>query len=193
MNDLVKILGNKIRMLRTEKKITLKGLADEVCVTASLISQIERGLANPSISSLKAIADVLEVSVAELLEEKNGIANKRSPVIRSGNHKVILTGDGTHHTLLNPGKMETEVILVEFPPGSSTGKSSYEHTGYECGYVLTGKICVILEDIEYELHPGDSIVFESKLPHKIINETNKTAEAIWVNNVPWIFAKYKGV
>ena len=76
MNDLVKILGNKIRMLRTEKNITLKGLADKVNVTASLISQIERGLANPSISSLKAIADVLEVSVAELLEEKNGIINK---------------------------------------------------------------------------------------------------------------------
>ena len=192
MEKFITILGSKIRALRTEKKITLKELADKIQVTPSLISQIERGIANPSISSLKAIADVLDVSIAELLDTKANNHGQTSPIIKLGTHKTVITGDGTHHTLLNPGNMEVEVILVEFPSGSSTGKLAYEHSGYECGFVLEGEVTIELEDAQYQLGPGDSIVFKSNLHHKIINLSDIPAKAIWVNTIPWIFPKRKG-
>jgi quercetin dioxygenase-like cupin family protein len=139
---------------------------------------------------LKAIADYLEVSIAELLDAKVNDGLKLSPVNKAGTHKVMSTGDGTHHMLLNPGRMENEVIMVEFPPGSSTGKIAYEHSGYECGFVIEGELAVELEGQKYELGCGDSIVFDSQIHHKIINEKDKPVKAIWVNTVPWIFPKY---
>ena len=186
-----KILGNKIRLLRTEKKITLKELADKVNVTPSLISQIERGIANPSISSLKSISDYLGVTIAELLDTSANNAKMLSPVIKRGQHKLMITGSGSRYSLLNPGDMDTEVILVEFPPGSSTGKMSYEHFGYECGYILEGELSIELEDEKYDLFPGDSISFSSQMRHKVTNLKGNTARAIWVNSTPWIFPKYK--
>lgn len=186
----IEILGGKIRALRTEKKITLKKLADRIQVTPSLISQIERGLANPSISSLKAIADFLDVSIAELLDGEANNDRILSPIIKAGAHKVMITGDGTYHRLLNPGKMENEVILVEFPPGSSTGKMAYEHSGFECGYIIEGELTIELEENTYELQCGDSIVFDSRNRHKIMNLKDNSAKAIWVNSIPWIFPKY---
>lgn len=192
MENFINILGNKIRTLRKEKNFTLKALADKIQVTASLISQVERGIANPSISTLKAISDVLEVSIAELLDTK---ANKNfviSPLFKKGSHRTVITGDGNRHAILNPGKMEVEVILVEFSPRSSTGKMAYEHSGYECGYLLEGKITIELEGEQYIVTPGDSFVFNSNKPHKIINMGDEPAKVIWINTVPWIFPKRKG-
>ncbi len=189
MDNFIKILGHKIRVLRLEKKIMLKELAEKVHVTPSLISQIERGLANPSISSLKAISDVLNVSMAELLDTNSSSEIDSSPVFKTGTHKTVITGSGNKVSLLNPGKMDVEIILSEFPPGSSTGEMEYRHSGLECAVVIEGELNVELEDKEYVLRPGDSIVFDSASQHRISNVGDKPAKAIWVNSIPWIFPR----
>ena len=185
MDDLALNIGKKIQYFRKKREITLKRLAEQIGATPSLISQIERGKANPSLSTLKSIAEVFEVPIGLLFEYEARPAD--SPVIRKNRHKKIITEGNVHYSLLSPGADDMEVITIEFPPQTSTGYLMYEHEGRECGYVVKGQLSVEIEDETFLLNPGDSIQFESYRRHRVTNDGNVTALALWVNVVPWIF------
>lgn len=189
MNSLVFAIGQKIRDLRNEKELTLGDLANRVNVSPSLISQLERGGINPSISLLKSIADALETPLASLLEEEGSPAEPPSPVVKAKERKVIMWEGGIRFSLLSRSlDLGCEFMFNEWPPGSSTGKEKYVHEGVECGIILEGEIEVELEDRVYLLKPGDSITFRSDVPHRLSNRGKKMAKGIWVNSKPWIFS-----
>ncbi len=185
MNQLVLNIGKKIQYFRKKNAITLKELAEQIKATPSLISQIERGKANPSLSTLKSIADVFQVPIGLLFEYESRSAD--SPVIKKNRHKKIITEGNVHYSLLTPGVEDMEAIIIEFPPQSSTGFMMYEHEGTECGYILKGELSVEIEDTIHIVTPGDSICFESYKRHRLTNNGNTTCVAVWVNIVPWIF------
>lgn len=186
MNDLVLNIGKKIQHFRKKNDITLKQLADMIHATPSLISQIERGKANPSLSTLKSIADVFKIPIGLLFEYES--KSTVSPVIRKNTHKKIITEGNVRYSLLTPGIADMEAIIIEFPPEASSGEMMYEHEGYECGYLLKGELTIEIEDTVYVMQPGDSISFESHKRHRMTNRGNVTAVTVWVNAVPWIFA-----
>ncbi len=188
MQEFILNLGKKIQYYRKRHGITLKQLAESIGTTPSLISQIERGKANPSLSTLKSIADVFDVPVGVMFEN-NVQKLTQSPIIRKNTHRKVVTQGNVHYSLLNPGSKDMEVILIEFPPGASTGDMMYRHEGYECGYLLKGELVVEIEDQRYIMEQGDSIQFDSPRHHKIINEGSTTAVTVWANMVPWIFIK----
>lgn len=185
MQELIHNLGKKIQYFRKKNNITLKKLADLIHATPSLISQIERGKANPSLSTLKAVADVLKIPIGLLFENESRSAT--SPIIEKNAFRKIITEGNVHYSLLNPGDNKMEVLLIEFPPGASTGEFMYKHEGHECGYLMSGELTVYIEDEVFVMHPGDSINYESSKPHKLINEGEQTATVVWVNIIPWIF------
>lgn len=189
MNALIFIIGQRIRDLRTEKGMTLGNLASKINVSPSLISQLERGGVNPSISLLKSIADALETPLPSLLEQGETKPDEPSPLMREKERKVLTTEGGVRFTLLSRNyDLGCEFIYNEWPPGSSTGKEKYVHEGVECGLLLEGELEVELEDRVYHLKPGDSITFRSDMPHRLNNKWKKTAKGIWVNSKPWIFS-----
>jgi len=189
MDELVLNIGKKIQYYRKKNEITLKKLADLIHATPSLISQIERGKANPSLSTLKSIADVFDIPIGLLFEYET--RSPASPVIKKGTHKKIITEGNVRYSLLTPGARDIEVIIIEFPPGSSSGERMYEHEGLECGYLLKGELSIIIEDNSFVLEPGDSISFESYKRHSMHNRSAVTAVAVWANVVPWIFVNEK--
>lgn len=188
MNAFIITIGQKIRDLRTNKGMTLCDLAENINVSPSLISQLERGGVNLSISLLKSIADALEVPFFSLLDNEEAKAEKPSPLTTIKERKKVTTGGVRFNLLSRNYDLGCEFIYNEWPPGSSTGKEKYVHEGVECGLLLEGELEVELEDRVYHLKPGESITFPSDIPHRINNKGKKTAKAVWVNSKPWIFS-----
>jgi len=188
MNSLVFTIGQTIRDLRNTKGMTLGELAAKINVSPSLISQLERGGVNPSISLLKLIADALEVPLPSLFEKEEEKPEEPSPLMTSKERKRLTTG-GVHFNLLSQNyDLGCEFIYNEWPPGSSTGKERYVHEGIECGLLLEGELEVELGERTYLLKPGDSITYRSDISHRLNNRGKKTAIGVWVNSKPWIFS-----
>jgi len=155
-------LGRRIRALRTERGHTLTGLAARVGITRSFLSSVERGVAYPSILVLRSIAAALEVPVFLLFTapESNGI------VVRKEARKVIRPpGAALSYELLSPDiRRKMEMIIVRLKPG--VDGSAMAHDGEECALVLKGRVVITVGDVDYELNQGDSIYYDSGLPHK---------------------------
>ncbi len=180
-------LGAKIRELRKGKALTLKAVADFAGVTPSLVSQLERGKANPSLSVLSLIANCLKVSVASLLET-DGDGNNGSPVLTKRSRKTLITeGNAKFQLLSKHNDLNCEFVLNEWRPGTSTGEEKVRHEGVECGLVIQGKLNIELGNERFTLGPGDSITFPSTTPHRVSNPGPTTTVGVWVNSIPWLF------
>ena len=189
MNPLVFSIGQKIRDLRGEKGMTLGDLAEQINVSPSLISQLERGGVNPSISLLKLIADAFHLSLSSLLGEEESKSDEVPHVMREKERKTLTTEGGVKFVLLSGNyDLGCEFIYNEWPAGTSTGKEMYVHEGIECGLLLDGELEVELGDKTYHLKPGDSITIRSDIPHRLNNKGKKLARGVWVNSKPWIFS-----
>jgi quercetin dioxygenase-like cupin family protein/DNA-binding XRE family transcriptional regulator len=165
----------------------LKEVADGIDMTPSFISHIERGKANPSISTLKDIADLFGKTIGALLDSSADNAD-HNPVLRKGERKTLTTARNAKYQLLSHGyDMNCELSLVEFAPGATTGGHRLTHEGVECAYVFSGQLRVELGDEVYVMKPGDSMTFLSTVPHVVMNTTRRKAIAIWANSIPWIF------
>jgi transcriptional regulator with XRE-family HTH domain len=176
-----------MRELRIRKGLTLKEVAEHARVTPSLISQLERGKANPSLSVLSLIANCLEVSVASLLDG-DATRGDRSPVLHERDRKTLITAGNARHQLLSQHcDLNCEFIMNEWVPGASAGSGEVRHEGVECGLLLHGQLKVVLGHKTYTLKAGDSITFLSTTPHMISNPGPETAVTVWVNSVPWMF------
>lgn len=187
MVNIVTNVGMRIRALRQSKGRTLKEVADYAKVTPSLVSQLERGKVNPSLSMLNLIARFLNVSVASLLEDHER-SEVGPPVLRKHNRKTLVTeGSGKLQLLSKHYDLNCEFLLNEWGPGTSTGSEKVVHDGVECGFVLQGRLTVELGGESYTLVAGDSITYPSSTPHRVFNPGPRRAVAVWVNSSPWIF------
>ena len=167
-------LGRRIRALRTERGHTLTGLAARVGITRSFLSSVERGVAYPSILVLRSIAAALEVPVFLLFTapESNGI------VVRKDARKVIRPpGAALSYELVSPDiRRKMEMIIVRLKPG--VDGSAMAHDGEECALVLKGRVVITVGDVDYELNQGDSIYYDSGLPHKARALGDEQAEIV---------------
>lgn len=170
-------LGRRIREFRTERGLTLAGLAVRVGVTRSFLSSVERGIAYPSILVLRSIAAALEVPVFLLFtgRESNGI------VVRRGERKMIRPPNAPYsYELVSPDvQHRMEMIIMRLKPGADP--KPLAHAGEECALVLKGHVVLTIGGIDYELSEGDSIYYNSGLPHcaRVIgNEEAQVVSAI---------------
>jgi transcriptional regulator with XRE-family HTH domain len=189
MTEVAYGVGIKIRTLRKQKGMALNGLAHLCKCSSSLLSQIERGLVNPSFSTLKSIGDALETSMAQLVTEVSTDKDSSSSLMRPKERKVLTTKGGVQHELLSQNvNVSFEFILNQWPPGSSTGKQLYTHEGEECGLLLEGELEVEVNGKVHHMKAGDTITIRSSVPHRTSNPGNKKAVALWVNSIPWVFS-----
>ncbi|WP_243291584.1 XRE family transcriptional regulator [Bacillus sp. FJAT-47783] len=168
--------GAKIRMLRTAQKLSLKELAEKSGVSVSMISQIERKVTDPTLTTLYKLCKGLDVSISSLL----GNDEHSTHIIRKDERKTLLfpTSHSKYQLLTPITEGSIEMIMIHLEPGQED-QQLVEHTGEECGYMLKGNMTVILGDEEYILNEGDSIRFKSTVPHRFFNHSNETAISIW--------------
>ncbi|MCV2488279.1 cupin domain-containing protein [Geodermatophilus sp. YIM 151500] len=180
-------LGARIRSLRKERDLTLERLGELSGLSVGIVSQIERGRGNPSFATLVQLAHGLDIPVGRLLYVSD---QTRSPVVRRGERRR-LDGhglgydDGGLYELLTPDfSGALEVVWVETPPGYDTSATPYKHNGEEFGLVIEGRVVVHLDGVPHELGPGDSIRYDSTVPHWYSNPGPDVHRAVWVITPP---------
>jgi transcriptional regulator with XRE-family HTH domain len=195
-------MGERLREARRGRNLSLRVLADRLGVSPSLISQIETGRANPSVSTLYAIAAELDVSLDELLfndrrppeaasavpanvgatATATGTMAPAPPVQRAASRHSIRLASGVLWerltTLSEPG-VEFLHVTYEVGGASSPPNAFQRHPGHEWGYVLSGRLQVRIGFEEYILEPGDAISINSSIPHRLATIGNEPVEAIW--------------
>ena len=174
-------LGAEIRRLRQSKGLTIRQVAERSGLSTGLISQIERDLNSPSVASLWQIANALETPIGYFLSEREAPA-----VVRKDRRKKIrLPTSNVTYELLSPdlqGKIE--FLLVNTQPGEAAQNEFVSHPGEEYGFVIQGRLKVRLGKEEHILEKGDSIRFDSSIPHRFINEGRSLAVSIWAVTPP---------
>lgn len=176
-------LGRKIRALRLERRLTLRALAEAVGVSQSLISQVERGLASPSITTLRRIAAVLGVPIAVLFlgsgEASDGETDRlgnRLVVRREERKSLRVPRSNVLYELLTPDlNRRIEFLWIEYGPGDASRPDPMSHPGEENAICLEGSVVVTIEGEEFVLNEGDSISFDSSRPHRVENRTDRRA------------------
>ncbi|NOX62983.1 MAG: helix-turn-helix domain-containing protein [Chloroflexi bacterium] len=153
-------LGKRIRARRLEQDMSLRDLARQVDLTASFLSQVERGLVSPSIDSLRKISRALDVPVFYFLMEDV----RPSPVVRRNERRKIILPTNVTYELLTPDvNRKMEVIMAELHPrDGSIPLVHYPHTE-ECIIVLDGVLEIGVGDQIYILEEGDAIYFEGAM------------------------------
>jgi transcriptional regulator with XRE-family HTH domain len=198
-------VGRRLRTERERQKIGLRELARRVNVSASLISQVELGRATPSVATLYAIVTELGISLDELFFDPNAArpdpagngtaepavadddaSHPPAPgverVVREGERKGIQLDSGVRWERLTPSSdEEVEFLYVRYDVGGAScpADSLMRHYGKEYGHVLHGKLGVTVGFDEHELGPGDSISFDSTVPHRLFNAGDQPAEGLW--------------
>jgi transcriptional regulator with XRE-family HTH domain len=179
-------IGDRLRARRNELGLSLRELADRLGVTASLISQIERGLANPSVSTLYALVGELDLSLDELLFSERRPVDHASttggPIQRATDRQRIRLASGVvWERLTTTSEPGSEFLRVTYQVGgaSSPADAFQRHAGHEWGYVLSGRLRITIGFREYVLDPGDSVSLDSTTPHRLENAGDVPVEAIW--------------
>lgn len=189
-------IGAHLRERRQQLGLSLRELGDRLGVSASLISQIERGLANPSVSTLYAIVAELDISLDDLLftdgrpasrttdEPAGGATSPRvfAPIQRAHERQHIRLASGVIWerltTRAEPG-VEFLYVIYEVGGASSAENAYQRHAGHEWGYVVSGVLEVTIGFDAHVLEPGDAISFDSTTPHRLANIGDTPVHAIW--------------
>ena len=161
------MIGKRIRDKRQQAGLSLKELAEKTGLTPGFLSQIERDISEPSITSLRKIADVLGVAVFYFLIEDVG----SNPVVRKSERKILNLPENklTYELLCPDVERQMEMYIGKLKPGAFTSKENHSHTGEEAVHVLEGKMHIVLGDEEYILEAGDTIYYFSNIPHCLYN------------------------
>lgn len=176
-------VGSNLRKLRKAKGLSLQRLAEASGVSVGMISQVERGLANPSMRLLTALRRALNISMQELFGEDPVAAPETSDpnfVRRRANRPMIDLGT-LHKELLTPtDQRHLQIMILRMDPGGESGGKALSYPAEKGGLVLSGQVVLSVDGEVATLFAGDSFVFDSVSPHFLRNTSDEPAEVLWI-------------
>lgn len=166
-------IGEEIKARRLGKGLTLDGLAALSGVSRAMLSEIERGVKNPTIRVVSQIAEGLETTVSALLGEAPA-RDERAPVVvrRAGRQTLVDPQTGVERQGLSPVYQGrgVEVLWYTIPPGAQTGTFPAHRPGVvEQIVVVQGKLACTLGGHDLILAEGDAVFFQADVPHAFSN------------------------
>lgn len=179
-------IGQKIKTLRKERKLTLQDVANETGFSPALISQIENNNVSPPIATLSKIARFFDVKMSFFFEEGEAVA--KYEVVRKDDRRVVsrvISKDGTGHgytyeTLSyrkRNKKMEPFLLTVSERAKEET---LYSHEGEEFLLITKGQAELILDDERFILEEGDAAYFDSSVRHRLLSKDGETVQVLAV-------------
>jgi transcriptional regulator with XRE-family HTH domain len=201
-------LGSQLRAARVERKISLRELSRRVGISASFMSQVELGRAVPSIGTLYTIVSELGLSLDTLMSGEHAAAARKANgttgdgvvtelashsafavsagsalpgVQRAGDRPEINMGGVRWERLTERADPLVEFLRVTYTPGSESCAAGdlMRHPGWEYIHVLAGQLNVQVAFDSDVLGPGDSMNFDSNVPHRLSNTSGEDCVAIW--------------
>lgn len=193
-------VGERIRLAREAAGISVRELARRIDVSASHVSQVERGLASFSVRALYSVVNILGISMDSLFEEsvlevsspslhdeviatsQDGPLDEAGIVLRRGSRPAMQLQSGPRwERLTAKPEVGTEFIEVIYKPalGAAPPEDFIRHPGREYGIITKGTLSVQVGFGRAEMSAGDSIAFDSSIPHRFWNETGEEVVAVW--------------
>ncbi len=166
-------VGQRLREIRAGRGMTLTALAEASNLSTGLISQVERGLNDPSLETLRKVSKVLDVPLFSLFRDDDDpvvvVRRKRRMLVQSPSQDIT-------YSRISAGNGLLEVIHGRLNPYSASSQEPWSHPSEECLVVLHGALCVEVAGVDYELCVGDSCSFDSTRPHRYKNHFDQPAE-----------------
>lgn len=175
-------LGERLRQRRKALGKTQQQVADAASLTVGFISQVERGLSTPSLSSLYNLAKALEANVDFFVSHTP--AQRHSLVTHSGERQTYrVPGIARSYEFFERGFPDAllNACLSHVPPGHASETMSHE--GEEFVYLVSGRMLYEVDGAGYELGPGDTLHFDSRRPHRGTNIGKTEAVELWVGTM----------
>ena len=179
METTIRIMGQKIRQLRIDNRLTLEEAAERAGCTPGFLSQVERNQAVPSMTMLYAIAQALGVKVTHFFPRMA----PSTKVVRADKRPVFrFEGSAIAYSSLSASfsdrKLEPLLVCIDPVDGTLPSDEFRSHLGEEFYHVLEGTLRMQIGDAVYDLDPGDSIHFKSTVKHRIENPSNSPTLAL---------------
>lgn len=176
------LLGKTIRNYRENTNMTIREFSEYSGISTSLISQLERGQGNPSLTVLELLAKALNVPLYTLFI--NDI-DPNTLISRKNDRKKIYRQDKSHivQDILTPDFMKSHIQLLtmELDGKSVTTERHYEHDDKEeIAVVISGKVFVELEEETYLLNEGDVVRIPARINHRFINKEETKVKVLFV-------------
>jgi transcriptional regulator with XRE-family HTH domain len=168
-------VGSRLKRLRTQRRITLTGVADATGISKSTLSRLETGQRRPTLELLLALSHAYRVPLDDL---------------------VAAPEEGDPRIHLKPGRVKgrTVIPLTRQPDGMqawkiviATGNATPEpraHDGHEWIYVLSGHLRFVLGDRDWVLGPGEVADFDTTVPHWFGSTGDEPAEILSIFGRP---------
>ncbi len=200
-------LGARLKDVRLRSGLSVRGLARQVNVSPSFVSQIENGKSQPSVATLYAFAHLLNVSVDELFDGRDAsdppdgarpaepmpghnpspvwqpseYANRVSIVHPAHRSRLDMAAGVVWERLAATPERGVNFIEIVYAPGASSTNNGERsaHTGYEYGYVTQGMLEVTIGEEVFNLHSGESLGFDSAIPHTLRNPGTGVMHGVW--------------
>jgi len=178
-------IGARIKKFRLAKGLTLKDIEERAKVSATHVSEIERGMTSPTVGALAKIAEAIGTDVAYLVEKRN--VSTVSIINKADRKRMQYKEWGASYYSLakdvpNP---KMSFLEVELDPGVKRPEDTSTHDGEEFALVTKGVMEIIIGDEKFILKEGDSIHYKSSKPHAMRNIGDAKCKAIWVTLPPY--------
>lgn len=171
-------IGKRIRQLREEAGLSLRGLADLCGLSFNAISRIEHGENSPTVATLHRLASALNVPITDFFTQ----APAQMTIFTKAGNGFRTTSEGLIIESLGSGfqNQQIEAFRLEIAAQSSTLQSPVMHPGEELVVCVHGRITYHIAEQSFHLEKGDSLLFKATQPHAWQNETDETATVLVV-------------
>ncbi|MFD2473451.1 helix-turn-helix domain-containing protein [Amycolatopsis silviterrae] len=181
-------IGPALRQARLARGLSLRGVASAAGISASLLSQVENGKSQPSVSTLYSLVSHLGVSLDDLLglggsQAVAPVETGQPEVVQRGADNPVLemaNGVRWERLAVGPGTA-ADALLVTYEPGaaSAADRKLMRHSGIEYAYLLSGELTLLLDFERHDIRAGDSLCFDSTRPHLYVNQGDEPARGVW--------------
>jgi len=176
-------LGAMIKQQRLGR-FTVEELAERAGVSAGLISQIERGIGNPSFATLLRLANSLDLPLASMFMDPNE-GQDHMLVRRADRRRIEIPSQGIIMELIVPdSERKLGVISMTIPANFEGAHVPHSHEGEECVILQAGTLVATIGGQDFVLEAGDSLTYDASLPHWWSNQTNSAAVMLAISTPP---------
>jgi transcriptional regulator with XRE-family HTH domain len=184
-------IGAELRRVRVSRKLSLRSVATAVGVSASLLSQVETGKTQPSVSTLYALVNHLGISLDGLMKGQTDLETQDLSGYEDGHHGIVqrrnenpiieMENGVVWERLADGGRVDADPLMVAYEPGSSSSVEGkmMRHDALEYGVIIEGTLTLRIENEVHEIYPGDSFSFDANRLHIWENNSAKPARGIW--------------
>ena len=173
-------IGRKIKELRLQNDLTLENLASRSELTKGFLSQVERNLTSPSISTLEDILEALGTNLSDFFREEK----EEQVVFSTQDFFVDEQDDYTIEWVIpNAQKNEMEPILLTLHPHKQS-QELQSHQGEEFGYVLKGAVTLVRGNKKYKIKAKETFYINGKTSHYLYNHGSSDAVVLWITTPP---------